>query len=105
MRLVLRCVLAALMQSSMSVTQETPKSSPFAAMIPPVSTIPGSFIPPAVFNPVGAQPQLPAENKATPSADSLDNPGEITLQGTAMGAGACSIFHWENVGKIIAVMC
>ncbi|XP_017570563.1 SR-related and CTD-associated factor 8 isoform X1 [Pygocentrus nattereri] len=75
----------ALLQPSMSATQENSKDSTFGAIIPPTSTIPTSFIPSAVagagvFNPAGAQPQQANREKA-PSMENIDTPAEITLQG------------------------
>ncbi|KAG9336112.1 hypothetical protein JZ751_002459 [Albula glossodonta] len=78
-------VPTSLVQSSLSGAQESSKATPFGALIPPVSTIPGSFIPSAVpgaavFNPVGVQPQM-AGDKSASSTDSLEPTTEITLQG------------------------
>ncbi|XP_052010098.1 SR-related and CTD-associated factor 8 isoform X1 [Xyrauchen texanus] len=75
-----------LVQPSMPTTQENSKNSPFGAMIPPTSTIPGSFIPSAmpgagVFNPVGAQPPQSSTDKMSQSADIMETTPELTLQG------------------------
>ncbi|KAG7509695.1 SCAF8 isoform X1 [Solea senegalensis] len=74
-----------LVQPSLANSQEAVKESPFSAMIPPTSTIPGSFMPSAipgagVFNPVGVQPQQVGHEKTAQSADGLDA-AELTLQG------------------------
>lgn len=55
-------------------------------MIPPTSTIPGSFMPSAmpgagVFNPVGAQHQQSSTDKPPQSAETMEAASEITLQG------------------------
>lgn len=74
------------MQPTVASSQEAIKESPFSAMIPPTSTIPGSFLPSAipgvsVFNPVGVQTQKSNE-KTTQSADGMDAAAaELTLQG------------------------
>lgn len=73
-----------LVQPSIAVPQESSKDSPFGSMIPPTSTIPGSFIPPAmpgagVFNPVGAQSQQSSTDKTSQTAE--ETTSEITLQG------------------------
>lgn len=70
----------------MASSQEAVKDSPFSAMIPPTSTIPGSFMPSAipgasVFNPVGVQTQQATNEKTAQSADGLDAATELTLQG------------------------
>uniref|UniRef100_A0A3Q4MIX3 SR-related CTD associated factor 8 n=1 Tax=Neolamprologus brichardi TaxID=32507 RepID=A0A3Q4MIX3_NEOBR len=75
----------ALVQPSVGSGQDAVKDSPFAAMIPPTSTIPGSFMPSAipgagVFNPVGVQTQQ-AANEKTQSAEGMDATAELTLQG------------------------
>ncbi|KAG7226249.1 hypothetical protein INR49_002999, partial [Caranx melampygus] len=75
-----------LVQPSMASSQEAVKDSPFSAMIPPASTIPGSFMPSAipgasVFNPVGVQTQQSTNEKTAQSADGLDAAAELTLQG------------------------
>ncbi|XP_056249837.1 SR-related and CTD-associated factor 8 isoform X1 [Seriola aureovittata] len=74
-----------LVQPSVASNQEAVKESPFSAMIPPTSTIPGSFMPSAipgagVFNPVGVQTQATNE-KTAQSAEGLDAAAELTLQG------------------------
>lgn len=74
------------MQPSLPTTQENSKDSPFGAMIPPTSTIPGSFMPSAmpgagVFNPVGAQHQQSSTDKPPQSAETMEAASEITLQG------------------------
>lgn len=56
------------------------------AVMPPTSTIPGSFLPSAipgagVFNPVGVQTQQANNNKIPPSAEGMDAAAELTLQG------------------------
>lgn len=55
-------------------------------MIPPTSTIPGSFIPSAmpgagIFNPVGAQHQQNSTDKTPQSAETMETASEITLHG------------------------
>ncbi|XP_040915862.1 SR-related and CTD-associated factor 8 [Toxotes jaculatrix] len=75
-----------LVQPSVASSQEAVKESPFSAMIPPTSTIPGSFMPSAipgagVFNPVGVQTQQAASEKTAQSAEGLDAAAELTLQG------------------------
>uniref|UniRef100_A0AAY4CLH4 SR-related CTD associated factor 8 n=1 Tax=Denticeps clupeoides TaxID=299321 RepID=A0AAY4CLH4_9TELE len=78
---------AALVQPSMSTTQDNGKDSSFGSMVPQASTIPSSFMPQAVpgagvFNPVGMQPQQSAGDKTPQPGDSMDtSPAEITLQG------------------------
>lgn len=72
------------MQPSIAATQESSKDSPFGSMIPPTSSIPGSFIPPAmpgagVFNPVGTQSQQSSSDKTPQTAEETNS--EITLQG------------------------
>ncbi|KAM9466724.1 SR-related and CTD-associated factor 8 [Clarias gariepinus] len=74
-------------------TQDGNKDSTFGSMLPPTSTIPASFMPSgmpgAVFNHVGAQAQQNSTEKTTASAESVDTPNEITLQGmqTAVRSG------------------
>ncbi|XP_057199211.1 SR-related and CTD-associated factor 8 isoform X1 [Triplophysa rosa] len=73
-----------LVQPSIAATQESSKDSLFGSMIPPTSTIPGSFIPPAmpgagVFNPVGTQSQHSSSDKTPQAAE--ETTSEITLQG------------------------
>ncbi|XP_016114777.1 protein SCAF8-like [Sinocyclocheilus grahami] len=75
-----------LVQPSLPTIQENSKDSLFGAMIPPTSTIPGSFIPSAmpgagVFNPVGAQHQQSSADKMPQSAEMMETASEITLQG------------------------
>ncbi|XP_052435802.1 SR-related and CTD-associated factor 8 isoform X2 [Carassius gibelio] len=75
-----------LVQPSLPTTQENSKDSPFGAMIPPTSTIPGSFISSAmpgagVFNPVGAQHQQSSTDKMPQSAETMETASEMTLQG------------------------
>ncbi len=76
----------ALVQPSLPTSQENSKHSPFGAMIPPTSTIPGSFIPSAmpgagIFNPVGAQHQQSSTDKTPQSAETMETASEITLHG------------------------
>lgn len=78
--------LAALVQPPVANSQEAVKDSPFAAMIPPTSTIPSSFMPSAIpgagmFNHMSVQSQQAANEKAAQSADMLDAAAELTLQG------------------------
>ncbi|XP_029982894.1 SR-related and CTD-associated factor 8 isoform X2 [Sphaeramia orbicularis] len=75
-----------LVQPSVASGQEAVKDSPFGAMIPPTSTIPGSFMPSAipgagVFNPVGVQTQQTGSDKTPQSADGMDAAAELTLHG------------------------
>ncbi|XP_048830752.1 SR-related and CTD-associated factor 8 [Brienomyrus brachyistius] len=78
-------VPTSLVQPSMSGTQENVKDSPFGSMIPPVSSIPGSFIPQGpgsgVFNPVAVPPQPTASEKPPQVADGRDAAVDIALQG------------------------
>lgn len=72
-----------LVQPSVSSSQDGVKDSPFGAIIPPSSTIPGNFMPSAipgagVFTPVGVQTQPAASEKA--QSEGLDA-AELTLQG------------------------
>lgn len=76
---------ASLVQPSVASSQDAVKDSPFSAMIPPTSTIPGSFMPSAIpgagmFNPVGVQTQQP-NNEKMQSAEGMDATAELTLQG------------------------
>ncbi|XP_053700324.1 SR-related and CTD-associated factor 8 isoform X1 [Synchiropus splendidus] len=76
---------ASLVQPSVATSQESVKDSPFAAMIPTTSGIPGSFMPSAipgasVFNPVGLQAQQAVGDK-TQQSEGLDAAAELTLQG------------------------
>ncbi|XP_019940475.2 SR-related and CTD-associated factor 8 [Paralichthys olivaceus] len=75
-----------LVQPSVATSQDAVKDSLFSAMIPPTSTIPGSFMPSAlpgagVFNPVGIQTQQATNEKTAQSAEGLDAAAELTLQG------------------------
>ncbi|XP_032356954.1 SR-related and CTD-associated factor 8 isoform X1 [Etheostoma spectabile] len=70
---------ASLVQSSVATSQEAVKESPFSAMIPPTSTMPGGFMA-GVFNPVGIQTHQ-ANEKTSQSAESMDAAAELTLQG------------------------
>lgn len=70
----------------MVTTQDSVKESPFGAMIPPTTAIPGSFMASAIpgaglFNPVGVQSQQAAAEKAAQAADAVDAAAELTLQG------------------------
>lgn len=81
------CVLLpALVRPAVVTSQDGVKESPFGAMIPPTTTIPGSFMASAIpgaglFNPVGVQSQQAAAEKAAQSADAVDAAAELTLQG------------------------
>lgn len=73
------------MQPSVATSQDVVKESPFGAMIPPTTTLPGSFMSSAIpgagmFNPVGVQSQQTASEKTAPSAEGVDA-AELTLQG------------------------
>ncbi|CAJ1073886.1 SR-related and CTD-associated factor 8 isoform X1 [Xyrichtys novacula] len=75
-----------LVQPTVATSQESIKDSPFGAMIPPTSTIPGSFMASAipgagVFNPVGIQTQQTANDKTAQSVEGMDAAAELTLQG------------------------
>lgn len=75
----------ALVQPSVAASQDVTKDSPFGAMIPPTTTLPGSFMASAIpgaglFNPVGVQSQQAGGDKSAPSADGVDA-AELTLQG------------------------
>uniref|UniRef100_A0A3Q1GFZ9 SR-related CTD associated factor 8 n=1 Tax=Acanthochromis polyacanthus TaxID=80966 RepID=A0A3Q1GFZ9_9TELE len=75
-----------LVQPSVPSSQDAVKESPFSAMIPPTSAIPGSFMPSAipgagVFNPVGVQTQQATNEKTPQSAEGMDAAAELTLQG------------------------
>ncbi|XP_041827011.1 SR-related and CTD-associated factor 8 [Melanotaenia boesemani] len=79
-------VTTALVQPSVASSQEAVKETPFSSMIPPASTIPGSFMPSAipgagVFNPVGVQTQQATNEKTPQSAEGMDAAAELTLQG------------------------
>lgn len=68
----------ALVQPSVASNQD--------AVMPPVSTIPGSFLPSAipgagVFNPVGVKTQQANNDKIPQSAEGMDTAAELTLQG------------------------
>lgn len=70
-----------------TASQEAVKDSPFSAMIPPATAIPGGFMASAIpgagmFNPVGVQTQQ-APDKTAQSADGVDAAAELTLQGEA----------------------
>lgn len=87
------CLLsfAALVQPSVATGQDVVKESPFGAMIPPNSTLPGGFMASAIpgagmFNPVGVQSQQATGDKTAQSAESVDA-AELTLQGEQ-----CSVF-------------
>ncbi len=74
------------MQPSLPASQENSKDSPFGAMIPPTSTIPGSFIPSAmpgagIFKPVGLQHQQSCTDKTPQSAETMETASEITIHG------------------------
>ncbi|XP_029972815.1 SR-related and CTD-associated factor 8 [Salarias fasciatus] len=78
-------VTSSLVQPSVASSQDGVKESPFSAMIPPTSTIPGSFMPSAlpgsgVFNPVGVPTQQASNDKTQQSAEGMDA-AELTLQG------------------------
>ncbi len=78
--------LVALVQPSVATSQDAVKDSPFSAMIPPTSTIPGSFMASAIpgagmFNPVGVQTQQATNEKTVQSAEGMDAAAELTLQG------------------------
>ncbi|XP_076604809.1 SR-related and CTD-associated factor 8 isoform X2 [Chaetodon auriga] len=67
-----------LVQPSVATSQEAVKDSPFSAIIPPTSTIPGSFMASAIpgagmFNPVGVQPQQATNEKTAQSAEGMQN--------------------------------
>ncbi len=79
----------ALVQASVATSQEAVKETPFSAMIPPTSTIPGSFMASAIpgagiFNPVGVQTQPATSEKTVQSAEGMDAAAELTLQGEAI---------------------
>lgn len=85
----LLCRPAALVQPSLATSQDAVKESPFSAMIPPTTSIPGSFMASAIpgagmFNPVGVQPQQAMTDKTAQSAEGVDAAAELTLQGEAM---------------------
>lgn len=78
----------ALVQPPVVTSQDAVKESPFGAMIPPTTAMPGSFMASAMpgaglFNPVGVQSQQAAAEKAAQSADAADAAAELTLQGNA----------------------
>ncbi|XP_010729572.3 SR-related and CTD-associated factor 8 isoform X3 [Larimichthys crocea] len=67
-----------LVQPSVATSQDAVKDSPFGAMIPPTSTIPGSFMASAIpgasmFNPVGVQAQQATNEKSGQSAEGMQN--------------------------------
>ncbi|XP_014864177.1 PREDICTED: protein SCAF8 isoform X2 [Poecilia mexicana] len=71
-------VTTSLVQPSVASNQD--------AVMPPTSTIPGSFLPSAipgagVFNPVGVQTQQANNDKIPPTAEGMDAAAELTLQG------------------------
>lgn len=68
------------MQPSVAASQDVVKESPFGAMIPPTTTLPGGFMASAMFNPVGVQGQQTASDKTAQSAEGVDA-AELTLQG------------------------
>lgn len=73
------------MQPSGAASQDVVKESPFGAMIPPTTALPGSFMASAIpgagmFNPVGVQSQQASGDKAAQAAESVDA-AELTLQG------------------------
>lgn len=79
------------MHPTVASSQEAVKDSPFSAMIPPASAIPGSFMPSAipgasVFNPMGVQTQQGSNEKTAQSAEGIDpaTAAELTLQGEAL---------------------
>ncbi|KAM3594637.1 uncharacterized protein V6R79_011371 [Siganus canaliculatus] len=77
---------ASLVQPSVATSQEAVKDSPFSAMIPPTSTIPGGFMASAIpganmFNPVGIQTQQANNEKAVQSAEGMEAAAELALQG------------------------
>ncbi|XP_037833797.1 SR-related and CTD-associated factor 8 isoform X2 [Kryptolebias marmoratus] len=77
---------ATTLQPSVSSSQEAVKESPFSTMIPPTSTIPGSFMPsaipgPGIFPPVGVQTQQANNEKIPQSAEGMGAAAELTLQG------------------------
>uniref|UniRef100_A0A096LWB9 SR-related CTD associated factor 8 n=1 Tax=Poecilia formosa TaxID=48698 RepID=A0A096LWB9_POEFO len=70
-------VTTSLVQPSVASNQD--------AVMPPTSTIPGSFLPSAipgagVFNPVGVQTQQANNDKIPPTAEGMDAAAELTLQ-------------------------
>uniref|UniRef100_UPI0037E848CF SR-related and CTD-associated factor 8-like n=1 Tax=Semicossyphus pulcher TaxID=241346 RepID=UPI0037E848CF len=77
---------SSLVQPSVASSQESIKESPFGAMIPPTSSLPGGFMASAipgagVFNPVGVQTQQATNDKTAQSAEGMDAAAELTLQG------------------------
>ncbi|CAG09877.1 unnamed protein product, partial [Tetraodon nigroviridis] len=76
---------SALGQPPVAASPDVVKESPFGAMIPPTTTLPGSFMASAIpgagmFNPVGVQNQQATSDKTAPSAEGVDA-AELTLQG------------------------
>uniref|UniRef100_H3DHK8 SR-related CTD associated factor 8 n=1 Tax=Tetraodon nigroviridis TaxID=99883 RepID=H3DHK8_TETNG len=72
-------------QPPVAASPDVVKESPFGAMIPPTTTLPGSFMASAIpgagmFNPVGVQNQQATSDKTAPSAEGVDA-AELTLQG------------------------
>ncbi|CAG5866278.1 unnamed protein product [Menidia menidia] len=75
-----------LVQPSMASGQDAVKEAAFSSMMPPTSTIHGSYMPSAmpgagVFNPVGVQSQQAPNDKTPQSAEGMDAATELTLQG------------------------
>ncbi|KAM6912281.1 SR-related and CTD-associated factor 8 [Xenentodon cancila] len=67
-----------LVQPSVPSSQDAVKEASFGTMIPPTSTIPGSFMSSAipgaaVFNPVGVQAQQPTTEKPPQSTEGIQN--------------------------------
>lgn len=76
---------AGIASATTSLVQPSVASSQDPVM-PPVSAIPGSFLPSAipgagVFNPVGVQTQQANNDKIPPPAEGMDTAAELTLQG------------------------
>ncbi|XP_069007999.1 SR-related and CTD-associated factor 8-like isoform X2 [Embiotoca jacksoni] len=72
--------------ATLASSQDAVKDSPFSAMIPPTSALPGSFMSSAiagagVFNPVGVHSQQAPNDKTPQSVDGMDAAAELTLQG------------------------
>lgn len=84
----------ALVQPTVVSTQDAVKDASFSTMMPPTTTLPGTFMPSAipgagVFNPVGVQSQQAAVEKAAPPSEGMDSAAELTLQGKSQNL-ACS---------------
>lgn len=99
----MRTLHSALVQPAVVTSQDAVKESPFGAMIPPTTTIPGSFMASAIpgaglFNPVGVQSQQAAADKAAQSADAVDAAAELTLQGDVETAFA-RVLSFSNRSK------